>query len=228
MLSIAACIRRLVSLWEPPKTVLPRGFAMIARVLTIVVVGLVATSVTTGLLTDQACPDDVAAMRDFRLNDFVGRWFEIKRYEQFYEKDLDCVVAEYQKTGDGSISVKNGAFSLANNTRVVAEGTGVVSFPDDSTNPAKLSVAFFGAKPDRSNYWVLDTDYTSFAVVWSCEPFFRDASKNVLGFWIFSRNPTFPTDEAVVKRVDELVKKYADASKFEIPNQSDERCPRSY
>ena len=103
---------------------------------------------------------------------------------------------------------------------------------------------------------MLDTDYTSFAVVWSCEPFFRDPSKNVrkyrgrqtnnvhdlshsqltsypinillVGFWIFSRNPTFPTDEAVVKRVDELVKKYADASKFEVPNQSDERCPRSY
>uniref|UniRef100_A0A182NRI3 Apolipoprotein D n=1 Tax=Anopheles dirus TaxID=7168 RepID=A0A182NRI3_9DIPT len=182
----------------------------------------------TGLLTDEACPQDVTAMRDFSLNDYLGRWYEIKRYEQFYEKDLDCVVAEYQKTGDGSISVKNGAFSLANNTRVVADGTAVVSFPDDSTHPAKLSVAFFGAKPERSNYWVLDTDYTSFAVVWSCEPFFRDASKNVLGFWVFSRNPTFPSDDAVVKRVDELVKKYADASKFEVPNQSDERCPRSY
>uniref|UniRef100_A0A182JQH2 Apolipoprotein D n=1 Tax=Anopheles christyi TaxID=43041 RepID=A0A182JQH2_9DIPT len=183
--------------------------------------GLVAC--VAGLLTDEACPQDVSAMKDFSLNDYAGRWYEIKRYEQFYEKDLDCVVAEYQKTGDNSISVKNGAFRLDNDTRVVADGTAVVSFPDDTTRPAKLSVAFFGAKPDRSNYWVLDTDYTSFAVVWSCEPFFRDASKNVLGFWIFSRNPTFPTDEAVVKRVDELVKKYADASKFEVPNQSDER-----
>ncbi|XP_053667474.1 apolipoprotein D-like, partial [Anopheles marshallii] len=199
---------------------------MFARVFAIVVIGFVAC--VAGLLTDEACPSDVTAMKDFSLNDYTGRWFEIKRYEQFYERDLDCVVAEYQKTGDDSISVKNGAFSLSNNTRVVGEGTGVVSYPDDVTHPAKLSVAFFGAKPKRSNYWVLDTDYTSFAVVWSCEPFFKDASKNVLGFWIFSRNPTFPTDEAVVKRVDELVKKYGDASKFEVPNQSDERCPRSY
>uniref|UniRef100_A0A182MT65 Apolipoprotein D n=1 Tax=Anopheles culicifacies TaxID=139723 RepID=A0A182MT65_9DIPT len=196
---------------------------MFARVFAIVVIGFVAC--VAGLLTDEACPQDVTAMKDFSLNDYTGRWFEIKRYEQFYEKDLDCVVAEYQKTGDSSISVKNGAFYLANNTRVVADGTAVVSFPDDDTNPAKLSVAFFGQKPERSNYWVLDTDYTSFAVVWSCEPFYKDASKNVLGFWVFSRNPTFPTDEAVVKRVDDLVKKYADASKFEIPNQSDDRCP---
>ncbi|XP_053667475.1 apolipoprotein D-like [Anopheles marshallii] len=199
---------------------------MFARVFAIVMVGFVAC--VAGLLTDEACPSDVTAMKDFSLNDYTGRWFEIKRYEQFYERDLDCVVAEYQKTGDDSISMKNGAFSLSNNTRVVSEGTGVVSYPDDVTHPAKLSVAYFGAKPKRSNYWVLDTDYTSFAVVWSCEPFFKDASKNVLGFWIFSRNPTFPTDEAVVKRVDELVKKYGDASKFEVPNQSDERCPRSY
>ncbi|XP_050072150.1 uncharacterized protein LOC126560032 [Anopheles maculipalpis] len=203
-----------------------RGKTMFARFVAIVAIGCVAS--VAGLLSDEACPQDVTALKDFSLNDYVGRWYEIKRYEQFYEKDLDCVVAEYQKTGDASISVKNGAFSLANNTRVVAEGTAVVSFPDDATRPAKLSVAFFGAKPERSNYWVLDTDYTSFAVVWSCEPFFKDPSKNVLGFWIFSRNPTFPTDEAVVKRVDDLVKKYADASKFEVPNQSDERCPRSY
>lgn len=105
--------------------------------------GLVAC--VAGLLTDEACPQDVTAMSGFSLNDYAGRWYEIKRYEQFYEKDLDCVVAEYQKTGDNSISVKNGAFSLANNTRVVADGTAVVSYPDDTTHPAKLSVAFFGA-----------------------------------------------------------------------------------
>ncbi|XP_003436167.2 uncharacterized protein LOC11175951 [Anopheles gambiae] len=200
---------------DPEVTAYPQCPTHMSALSTVLLLaGLVAC--VAGLLTDEACPQDVTAMSGFSLNDYAGRWYEIKRYEQFYEKDLDCVVAEYQKTGDNSISVKNGAFSLANNTRVVADGTAVVSYPDDATHPAKLSVAFFGAKADRSNYWVLDTDYTSFAVVWSCEPFFRDPSKNVLGFWIFSRNQTFPTDEAVVKRVDELVKKYADASKFEL------------
>lgn len=199
-----------------------------ARVFTVfMLTGCLLVSVS-GLLSDEACPQDVQVKQGFSLADFAGRWYEIKRYEQFYEKDLDCTVAEYQPTGKNTISVKNGAFSFANNTRVVADGTAVLSFPDDTQQPGKLSVAFFGAKPDRSNYWVLDTDYTSYGVVYSCEPFFRDSSKNVLGFWIFSRTPTFPTDEAVVKRVDELVKKYGDASNFEVPNQSDERCPRSY
>uniref|UniRef100_A0AAG5D074 Apolipoprotein D n=1 Tax=Anopheles atroparvus TaxID=41427 RepID=A0AAG5D074_ANOAO len=201
---------------------------MKARVLAVIVlVGSLVMSVS-GLLTDEACPQDVQVKQDFSLADYAGRWYEMKRYEQFYEKDLDCVVAEYQPTGKNAISVKNGAFSLANNTKVVADGTAVLSYPDEEQLQGKLSVAFFGAKPDRSNYWVLDTDYTNYAVVFSCEPFFKDPSKNVLGFWIFSRTPTYPTDEAAVKRIDELVKKYGDSSKFEVPNQSDERCPRSY
>lgn len=41
---------------------------------------------------------------------------------------------------------------------------------DPSKNEAKLLVNFPSMGSFEAPYWVLDTDYTNYAIVWSCRP----------------------------------------------------------
>ncbi|MBN3298505.1 APOD protein, partial [Amia calva] len=65
------------------------------------------------------------------------------------------------------------------------EGTAIVK---DSEQPAKLGVSFFFWQP-YIPYWVLSTDYDSFALVYTCVDitFFHAEYA-----WIFSRSRTLP------------------------------------
>jgi apolipoprotein D and lipocalin family protein len=52
---------------------------------------------------------------------------------------------------------------------------------------------------DRSNYWVLDTDYNNFAVVWQCEPKGENLSRE--NYWLLSRTKVLSTDTDVLARI---------------------------
>ena len=84
------------------------------------------------------------------LAKYLGRWYEIARYEQSFQKGCEGVSADYTLRSDGMISVRNacrkpsGKLSVAN---------GKAKIVDPATN-AKLKVSFFG--PFYGNYWVLD------------------------------------------------------------------------
>lgn len=118
------------------------------------------------------CPQ-LSAKLDFNLNQYLGHWYEIQRYEQEFQVAMECTTADYT-LADPNVArvtvVNSGVVFTGNSANAFeARGVAVPTFPADTRNPAKLNVAFFGQEPDRSNYWVLDTDYTSYSVVWSCE-----------------------------------------------------------
>lgn len=94
------------------------------------------------------------------LGKYLGRWYEIARYEQSFQKGCEGVSADYALREDGKISVRNacrkpdGKISIAN---------GKAKIVDPVTN-AKLKVSFFG--PFYGDYWVLDrADDYSWAIV---------------------------------------------------------------
>lgn len=119
----------------------------------------------------------------------MGTWYEIQRYEQEFQLSLDCVTAEYDLPNPeiAQISVHNrGVLLGVEPVAFDAVGVAVRSFPDDDTFAAKLSVAFFGQEPTRSNYWVLGTDYESFSLVWSCDE--RDDGTREESSWVLSRS----------------------------------------
>ena len=94
------------------------------------------------------------------LSQYLGRWYEIARYEQSFQKGCEGVSADYALREDGMISVRNacrkpdGKVSVAN---------GKAKVVDPATN-AKLKVSFFG--PFYGDYWVLDrADDYSWAIV---------------------------------------------------------------
>lgn len=126
---------------------------------------------------------------NFNLTQYLGVWYEIQRYEADFQVSLDCVTAEYtlEDPNVARLTVVNAGVMFNETTGMPFEvrGAAVPSFPEDSRVPAKFSVAFFGLEPDRSNYWVLGSDYNTYSVVWSCEQVTADTYNEFS--WVLSR-----------------------------------------
>ena len=112
------------------------------------------------------------------LTQYVGRWYEIARYENGFEKGCEGVTADYTARDDGLIGILNtchkgavdGAVSTADGKAKIVEGS----------NNAKLKVSFFGPFY-VGDYWVLDRgDDYSWSIV-------GEPSGRYL--WILSRKP---------------------------------------
>lgn len=106
------------------------------------------------------CPDrgDVQTVRSVDLQRYMGCWYEISSYPQWFEKGLTNVSALYTAK-KGYVEVvnsgyKNGKIQEARGRAVVVEGSG----------SAKLKVSFF--RPFYGKYWIVDLadDYSWVAV----------------------------------------------------------------
>ena len=109
---------------------------------------------------------------------YLGRWYEIARLPNQFEKNCEGVTADYALREDGLISVINTCrLGALDGKKKVAKGRARIV--DDETR-AKLKVSFFG--PFWGDYWVigLAADY-SLALVG--EPAGRY-------LWVLSRTPT--------------------------------------
>jgi len=84
------------------------------------------------------------------LKQYLGRWYEIARYEQRFERGCEGVTADYSMRADGRIDVLN---RCRKPTGKIDEARGISKVVDPITN-AKLKVSFFG--PFYGDYWVLD------------------------------------------------------------------------
>jgi len=121
---------------------------------------------------------------------YLGRWYEIARFENGFEKNCEGVTADYTRRDDGLISVANTCRKGAPDGKLkVANGKAKII--DTETN-AKLKVNFFG--PFWGDYWIIDLA--------------DDYSRSIVGepsgryLWILSRTPTI-TDQS---RADALSK----------------------
>lgn len=116
------------------------------------------------------------------LGQYLGTWYEIARFAQYFQEGCTGSTAHYALRDDGEIDVVNRCFlESLDGEEKVAEGRARVVEP--STN-AKLEVSFF--RPFWGDYWIIDLapDY-SYAVV-------GHPSRDYL--WILSRTPTMAAD----------------------------------
>ena len=84
------------------------------------------------------------------LQRYLGRWYEIARYEQSFEKGCEGVTADYELVRGGSIAVVNRCRKPGGK---ISEARGRAKLVDRESN-AKLKVSFFG--PFYGDYWILD------------------------------------------------------------------------
>ena len=127
------------------------------------------------------------------LSRYVGKWYEIARYPNTFErKCASDVTAEYTLRDDGKITVKN---SCRKQDGKLNESTGTAKIVDTHTN-AKLKVTFFW--PFYGDYWIVDLapDY-SYAVV-------SEPDRKYL--WVLSRTPQMAAAryEQVLARLRDL------------------------
>ena len=67
-------------------------------------------------------PNGVSPISDFKLESYLGRWYEVARLDHSFEAGLSSVTADYKLRDDGGISVINRGFSQSKNEWKEAEG----------------------------------------------------------------------------------------------------------
>lgn len=109
---------------------------------------------------------------------FMGKWYEIARYDHRFERGMTRVMAEYTLLPDGGIRVLNSGWKDGKFKQI----TGKARLPDPARYPGRLEVSFF--LWFYSDYYVLEVapDYR-YAVVGS-------SSDKYL--WILCRTPQMP------------------------------------
>ena len=139
-------------------------------------------------------PDGVVAVKDFELDRYLGKWYEIARLDHSFERGLSNITAEYSLRDDGGVKVINSGFSKEDNEWQQAEGK---AFFVDETDSGYLKVSFFG--PFYGSYIVFELEKKDYQYAFVSGP---DTSY----LWLLARTPQ--VDEKViaqfVKRSQEL------------------------
>ncbi len=117
-----------------------KGFAIMA---------VVATIFTSCV----GIPEGVTAVQNFNKDKYLGKWYEIARFDFRFERNLDNTTAQYSINPDGSIKVLNQGYNYVKKEWDSAEGKAKFV---GSESEARLKVSFFG--PFYGGYNVVDID----------------------------------------------------------------------
>lgn len=137
---------------------------------------------------------ELAAVQGFEINKYLGKWYEIARFDNYFERDLIKVSAEYKLRDDGRVEVINRGFNPKDNSQQVANG--IAQFVD-KPDVGDLEVTFFW--PFYGGYKILELDKAGYryALV---------TSDSFDYLWILARDPVLDesTYQMLVKKAQEL------------------------
>lgn len=140
-----------------------------------VVLALVCTGDFTACAKESKI--SVKPVENFKIERYLGDWYEIGRFDFKWEKDMKNVRANYSMNENGTIKVTNSGYDYV--AQKDKQSIGKAKFVGKLQDVADLKVSFFG--PFYSAYKViaLDADY-QYALV---------AGANNKLLWILSRTP---------------------------------------
>ena len=144
-----------------------------------IIIVLLFASLLVLFIGCKTIPEGAKAVKPFYVNKYLGKWFEIARFDYRFERNLNNVTANYSKHPDGYIKVDNKGFNYKTSTW--EQSSGKAKFAGDTTE-AKLKVSFFGPFYADYNVIALDQDYT-YALV---------AGNNLDYLWFLSRTTNMP------------------------------------
>jgi len=135
-----------------------------------------------------ACPA-IRGMPNFEPAKYLGPWYEYANTFEIYQIGQSCVRATYTDEGPTQVGVFNEGINTITGNYANIKGNARITNPSDTR--AELKVAFdivpFGQDGNEPNYFVVDTDYTSYSLVYNCSPklFLKKES-----LWLLTRQQT--------------------------------------
>jgi apolipoprotein D and lipocalin family protein len=127
-------------------------------------------------------PENVRPVNNFKVEKYLGKWYEIARLDHSFERGLTRITADYSMRNDGGLKIINRGYSASENKWQEAEGKAY--FVGDSSL-AYLKVSFFG--PFYGAYIVFELDHENYQYSLVSGP---DKSY----FWILAREPKIRED----------------------------------
>ena len=122
--------------------------------------------------TEPVVCDPVAGLDDdFDAVSYMGTWYEIyhTKNQHFVSDDAKCTDALYS-----DLDASTGKFTVFNSNKGNDYGeregvTGTGWCPEDQLE-GQCFVKFYGGWPEDPNYLIVDTDYETYAMIYSCDP----------------------------------------------------------
>lgn len=127
-------------------------------------------------------PENVKPVDHFRLEQYLGKWYEIARLDHRFERGLSRITADYSLRDDGGVRVLNRGYLAKENTWKEAEGKAYFVKANDL---GYLKVSFFG--PFYGSYIVFELDHEHYQYALVCGP-----DKSYL--WMLARSPEMKKD----------------------------------
>jgi apolipoprotein D and lipocalin family protein len=127
-------------------------------------------------------PENVKPVDNFKLEKYLGKWYEIARLDHSFERGLTRVTADYSLQDNGGVRVLNRGYSPKENTWKEVEGK---AYFVEGSDQGYLKVSFFG--PFYGSYIVFELDHENYQYALVCGP-----KKSYL--WILARDPEMKKD----------------------------------
>jgi apolipoprotein D and lipocalin family protein len=137
-------------------------------------------------------PETVRPVSDFKLDRYLGKWYEIARLDHSFERGLSLVTAEYRHRDDGGVAVVNRGFSSSENRWKEAEGK---AYFVNTDGEGYLKVSFFG--PFYGSYVVFELERENYQYAFISGP-------STKYLWLLARTPS--VDPRVVGKFVEMSK----------------------
>lgn len=96
---------------------------------------------------------DASGVSNFDVSKYLGKWYEIARYDSWFEKDMDRTQAFYSLNEDGTVRVENSGYEIKKEKWKTSVGK--AKFRGDK-DIGELKVSFFG--PFYGDYTILALD----------------------------------------------------------------------
>ncbi|MDO9152190.1 MAG: lipocalin family protein [Paludibacter sp.] len=154
------------------------------------------TVVLISVISMNSCakiPEGAQVIKSFDAQRYLGKWYEIARFDFRFERNLNQTTAIYTMNDDGAIKVRNEGYNYVK--KKWSQSIGKAKFAGDKTEAA-LKVSFFGPFYAHYNVIALDSEYKYALIV----------GKNLKYLWILSREKTIPNEvkQAYLEHAREL------------------------
>ena len=127
----------------------------------------------------RSMPEGAVPVKPFDEQRYLGKWYEIARFDYRFERNLNNVTATYSMEEKGTIKVDNRGYDYKEKKWKQSIGK---AKPAGEPNEAKLKVSFFGPFYSGYNVIAIDPNY-KYALV---------AGESLDYLWLLSRETTMP------------------------------------